>query len=153
MLYYPLSREPGRVSIWYPFPPRGALSQTPASFNTFHTGPIAVPQISCDVTHHSGVFTAYYASKRGSSPSLPFFPKHVWSSKDELFVVAGLQHMCVTGDGLFKHVLLRTHTAKRRGRDRDLNHRRLRKRLRCRRGHPLYTSITPHLQSPMGLLP
>lgn len=90
MLYYPLSREPGRVSIWYPFHQRrNALPQTPASINAFHTGPLAVPQISCDVTHHSGVFTAYYASKRGSSHGLPFFPKHVWSSKDELFIRGG----------------------------------------------------------------
>lgn len=114
-------------------------------------GPTAVAQISCDVTHHSGVFTARYASQRGSSHSLPFFPKCVWSLRGRAFPsVAGLQHACVTGDDLFKHVLLRTQTAP------ALRQRRTSKLPRVEewmktppRSRP---SITPHLQSLMGFV-
>lgn len=154
----PLSREHGRQfpsGILYA-EGRNALPRTPASINTFHTSSIAVAQTSCDVTHHSGVFTACYASEGGLLLAVYHSFSHMFGvlRKSYPSSVAGRQRECVTGDDLFKHVLL-TQTAERRGRDRDLNRRGLWNGLRRHQGHPscTETSIRPRLQSLVGLLP
>lgn len=90
-------------------------SQTLASITTFHTSPIAVPQISCDVTHHSGVFTACCASVAWFTAL-----SHTCLERRGK-AIHRLQRECVTGDDLSKHVLLLIQTAERRGRDGDLN--------------------------------
>lgn len=103
----------------------GAYSLKLASINTFLVNSqIAAryrgPQLSSDVTHHSGVFTAYYVRKRGfSGDRLPRFVTHVLSfrGKKKSSSQAVLQRKCVTGDDLFKHVLSLTQTLGKRGRD------------------------------------
>lgn len=141
MLSDPLSREPGRLSIWYPFHQgRNVLPQTPASMNTFQTGPEAVPHISCDVTHHSGVFTAYHASQRGSTHSLPFFPKHVWSSRDELFVSGGAPSTSVSQVTTFSNMFHCEHKQPSGEAETEIQISEGRGR---RRGHPLHLKGFP----------
>lgn len=130
-LYYPLHRRKPGIQ-----PPYGvvftgggdgtAYSLKLASINTFLVNsPIAAryrgPQLSSDVTHHSGVFTAYYVRKRGFSwDRLPRFVTHVLSfrkEKKKSSSQAVLQRKCVTGDDLFKHVLTPTQTRGKGGRD------------------------------------
>lgn len=84
--------------VW--FSPGGggtAYSLKLASINTFLVNsPIAAryrgPQLSSDVTHHSGVFTAYYVRKRGFSwDRLPRFVTHVLSfrKKKKKIILSG----------------------------------------------------------------
>lgn len=79
--------------VW--FSPGGgtAYSLKLASINTFLVNsPIAAryrgPQLSSDVTHHSGVFTAYYVRKRGFSwDRLPRFVTHVLSFRKKKKII------------------------------------------------------------------
>lgn len=68
--------------------------QTLASINTFFNSPIAVrfrrPQLSGDVTHRSGVFTAYYTRKEDfTRHSLPCLETHVSSTEEKQLIFRG----------------------------------------------------------------
>lgn len=151
----PRARVWQTVPIWYPLHQRrNCLPQTLAPINTFHTSPIAVPQISCDVTHHSGVFTADYASEGDSSHSLPFFLTHVWMFRGKSYSlsVAWLQHR-VSQVTTFSNRLFCEH--KQPSRDAGSKSSRAEGKIKTPQRSPVLhtqTSITLHLQSLVGLL-